>query len=138
MPNFFVFVRSFQVLPRRIALFATLLIAALALSVYQVPQQPEYSQVIYSQDISLITEFTITRNHGRRCDRKRTGRNGLRRLQNIINVKINHRRHSRLPTQASQRRSNQSRLNPKIRTVLNSRKAYRPPQGRSWSRDSIT
>jgi cell division protease FtsH len=61
MPNFFVFVRSFQVLPRRIALFATLLIAALALSVYQVPQQPEYSQVIYSQDISLITELPARR-----------------------------------------------------------------------------
>ena len=61
MPNFFVFVRSFQVLPRRIALFATLLIAALALSVYQVPQQPEYSQVIYSQDISLITELPAHR-----------------------------------------------------------------------------
>lgn len=61
MPNFFVFVRSFQVLPRRIALFATLLIAALALSVYQVPQPPEYSQVIYSQDISLITELPARR-----------------------------------------------------------------------------
>jgi hypothetical protein len=62
MPNFFVFVRSFQVLPRRIALFATLLIAALALSVYQVPQQPEYSRVIYSQDISLLTELPAHQN----------------------------------------------------------------------------
>ena len=61
MPNFFVFVRSFHVLPRRIALFATLLIAALSLSVYQVPQQPNYSQVIYSQDISLITELPAHR-----------------------------------------------------------------------------
>lgn len=57
MPNFFVFVRSFHVLPRRSALFATLLIAALALSVYQVPKEPEYSQVIYSQDISLISQL---------------------------------------------------------------------------------
>ena len=61
MPNFFVFVRSFQVLPRRIALFATLLISALALSVYQVPQQPENSRVIYSQDISLLTELPAHR-----------------------------------------------------------------------------
>jgi hypothetical protein len=61
MPNFFVFVQSFQVLPRRIALFATLLIAALALSVYQVPQQPEYSRIIYSQDISLLTELPAHR-----------------------------------------------------------------------------
>jgi len=57
MPNFFVFVRSFHVLPRRSALFAVLLIAALALSVYQVPKEPEYSQVIYSQDISLISQL---------------------------------------------------------------------------------
>lgn len=61
MPNFFVFVRSLHVLPKRIALFASLLIAALSLSVYQAPQQPNHSQVIYSQDISLITELPARR-----------------------------------------------------------------------------
>ena len=51
------YVRSLPLIPTRIILFTSLLISACILSVNQVPQITPRSSIIYSQDISLITDL---------------------------------------------------------------------------------
>ena len=51
------FVQSLPLIPTRIILFASLLVATCILSIYQVPQIRFSSDIIYSQDLALITEL---------------------------------------------------------------------------------